>query len=110
MEGITEEIPPVPAGRILNAPVAVSEQIKSGRPAKKNFDRQKYITAVLACVILGIGMIAMILISCNSTNPNILNYKRNLENQYSSWEQELREREDTVRQKELELRLNPEKE
>ena len=110
MEGITEEIPPVPAGRILNAPVAVSEQIKSGRPAKKNFDRQKYITAVLACVILGIGMIAMILISCNSRNPNILNYKRNLENQYSSWEQELREREDTVRQKELELRLNPEKE
>lgn len=110
MDTITEEIPPVPAGKILNAPVAVSERMRSGRPVKKNFDRQKYITAVLACVILGIGMIAMLLISCNSKNPNILNYKRNLENQYSSWEQELQEREDAVRQKELELRLNPEKE
>ena len=38
-----------------------------------------------------------------SDNPNILNYKQVLTNQYASWEQNLTERENRIREKEQEL-------
>ena len=36
-------------------------------------------------------------------NPNILNYQNAVLNKYASWEQELMEREQAVREKEQEL-------
>lgn len=59
-------------------------------------------------VILCILVIAMFAISLSSSNPNILNYKSNLENKYAAWEQELTDRERVVRQKEAELLAGPE--
>ncbi len=61
-------------------------------------------------VALCILVIAMFLISLNSNNPNILNYKSNLENKYAAWEQELTDRERVVRQKEADLLEGPEAE
>ena len=45
----------------------------------------------------------MFLITLKSDNPNILNYKQVLTNQYASWEQNLTERENRIREKEQEL-------
>lgn len=59
--------------------------------------------SILLNVLLCILVIAMFVISLNSSNPNILNYKKNIENEYAAWEQDLTERERAIRQKEAEL-------
>ncbi len=56
-------------------------------------------------ILLVIALCAMFTISLKSDNPNILNYKKNLTNQYASWEQQLTERENAVREKEKELQF-----
>lgn len=71
------------------------------KPAKKkDTGRALLRTSVFINLFLVFLVIAMFVISLTSTNPNILNYKNVLENQYASWEQELTRRERDVRQKE----------
>ena len=48
------------------------------------------------------------IITLNSDQPNVLNYERNLQNKYATWEQELTQREQTVREKERELHIETE--
>ena len=48
----------------------------------------------------------MFTITIRSDNPNILNYKRVITDKYAQWEQELTERENAVRERERELKLN----
>ncbi len=55
-------------------------------------------------VVLVIAILAMFVITLNSEQPNILNYERAIRDRYASWEQELTEREQTVR--ELERKHN----
>lgn len=57
-------------------------------------------------VILVILVIAMFIITMQSDNPNILNYKRTITNQYAAWEEELTEREAAVREKEAALDIS----
>ncbi|MCM1101713.1 MAG: hypothetical protein NC398_10045 [Acetatifactor muris] len=60
-------------------------------------------------VILNLGLvaavIAMFAITLNADQPNILNYEREITNRYASWEQELTERENAVRERERELNV-----
>ena len=56
-------------------------------------------------VFLLIAVIAMMVIAGVSDNPNILNYERVLQDRYAEWEMELKEREQTVREKERALNL-----
>lgn len=56
-------------------------------------------------ILLVIALCAMFTISLKSDNPNILNYKKNLTNQYAAWEEQLTERENAVREKEKELQF-----
>ena len=56
-------------------------------------------------IVMIVAIIAMFVITLNSDQPNILNYERNLQNKYASWEQELTQREQTVREKERELHI-----
>lgn len=67
--------------------------------------RMKYRNAVLIAVIFGILVFTMIIITLNGSTPNALNYKRAITNQYAAWEQELSQREATVREKERELNI-----
>jgi hypothetical protein len=48
----------------------------------------------------------MFYISFTSSNPNVLNYERAVQNKYSQWEQELSDREAVIRDKEKELLIN----
>lgn len=75
------------------------------RPARKRNKVNKYYVSVVINIILAIMVIAMFAITLNSDNPNILNYKNNIINQYASWEQELTERENKVREKENSLHI-----
>ena len=46
----------------------------------------------------------------NGENANALNYRKAIQNQYASWEQELTEREKAVKEKEQELQIEDDKE
>lgn len=81
----------------------VRERIRPARPKSRV---NKYHVSVLINIFLVIMVIAMFAITLNSDNPNILNYKNNIINQYASWEQELTERENKVREKENSLQMN----
>ena len=59
------------------------------------------INAILAFMVIG-----MFVISLNSRNPNILNYRKNIENEYAAWEQELTNREKEIRLKEAQMEQN----
>lgn len=65
----------------------------------------KYRNAVLTAAILFVLCIAMFLITLHGTTPNALNYKNAITNQYAEWEQELKERETVIREKERELNI-----
>lgn len=80
------------------------------RPSKKqDADKGKaaFFISVFSNVLLIIAILAMFAISFNSEQPNVFNYERALIDKYASWDQELTEREQTVREKELELNINP---
>lgn len=56
-------------------------------------------------VLLAMAVAFMFYVALSSDNPNILNYENALENRYSAWEQELTQREQVIREKELELKI-----
>lgn len=63
----------------------------------------KFQISVCLNILLAVLVAAMFMITLKSDNPNILNYKNAVINEYASWDQELREREKTVREKEKAL-------
>lgn len=90
----------------------IKEQARSARQknlsGKGDLNKEKsaFIISVISNVLLAIAICAMFAISLKSDQPNIFNYERALRDKYSSWEQELTEREQVIREKELELKLN----
>ena len=77
------------------------------KPAAKKKEpyKNRFMYAVVLNVLLAICVLAMFIIALKGETPNIINYKNNIINQYSSWEQELTERENAVREKERELNI-----
>lgn len=61
--------------------------------------------SVVLNVALVIAVIVMFWIAISAGQPNILNYENALVNKYAQWEQELTQREQAVRDKELELSI-----
>ena len=70
------------------------------KPEKKTMALR---TSMIINATLLIMVILMFWITMTGSNPNIVNYKRALQNKYSQWEKELSEREEAVREKEREL-------
>ncbi len=61
--------------------------------------------SVILNVLLLAAVIAMFVVALSSSQPNILNYRSAILNEYASWQQELSEREQAVREKERELKM-----
>lgn len=61
-------------------------------------------TSVWINIFLVLLVIILFVITFNSSNPNILNYKQAVIDEYASWEQELTERENAVKEKENSLK------
>ena len=72
------------------------------RTLRKTF-KNEYKISLIVNIILVIMVIAMFIITLKAENPNMINYRTAILNQYSEWEQELNEREAAIKQKELEL-------
>ena len=84
--------------------VRVKQRIVPTRKRDKSND--KFRISLLVNIILAILVLAMFGITLKSDNPNILNYRKAIINEYAAWEQELTEREEQIRQKEAELGIN----
>ncbi|MCM1308383.1 MAG: hypothetical protein NC223_07270 [Butyrivibrio sp.] len=59
--------------------------------------------SVILNIILIIVIIAMFIIAGNSSAPNIVNYERVITDKYSSWKEELTDKEEELRQRERDL-------
>ncbi len=77
---------------------------REARTLRKTF-RNEYKISLIVNIILVIMVIAMFIITLKAENPNMINYRTAILNQYSEWEQELNERETAIKQKELELNI-----
>ncbi len=92
-------------GEFREAPNPARSRVKPEEPKP-----QKKSKALPISIILNIGLvaavIAMFAVALNADQPNILNYEHAIQNKYASWEQELTEREQEIRQKELELQIS----
>lgn len=56
---------------------------------------------IIGFLIIIVG--AMLVISLNSNSPNILNYRNEIQNEYSDWEQQLKDKENELNQRERAL-------
>ena len=74
------------------------EQKKEG----KNYKGRCQFFMVTSLILL-ISVVSMLLLAATSDNVNILNYENRLIDKYSSWEQELEEREQAVKEQEQAL-------
>lgn len=81
---------------------------------KKISDEQKKKIAIenslkkrnFMCVLLVILVICMFLVTLTGKNPNIINYKNAIANQYAEWDQQLKDRESRIREKEADLGIS----
>ena len=74
------------------------------KPAEPKQSPKKSIAlpvSIIMNICLAAAVIAMFAITLNAEQPNILNYEKVLTNRYAAWEQELTERENAVREREL---------
>lgn len=97
-----EDVEPIPLQQTFGKDT-VSE--KSTKTDKKT---SALSFSVVLNFLLGAAIVAMFAITLNASQPNILNYERVITDRYAAWEQELTEREQIVREKELELKLETE--
>ncbi len=111
-----EEVPAIPLYLSYADPEVVHHE-KVTRRVKPQEDEKKvsplFISVVLNIALVA-GVILMFWIASTSDNPNIINYENAVTNRYSSWEQELTQRENLVRERErnvsnreLELGIDP---
>ena len=82
------------------------ENIKARTAQRKEAAKVRFQISLILNILLVIAIGAMFVISAKSDQPNIFNYERVLTDRYASWEQELTEREQAVRDKERELDID----
>ena len=102
----SDNIPPIPLyknydGEFREQPSPARKRVV---PAKKK-KSIAFPMSVMLNVVLIIAIITMFVITLQSDQPNILNYEKAITDRYATWEQELTEREQIIREKERELKL-----
>ena len=98
-----EEIDPIPLYQVFSN--LTDEKPKRVIPVKKKRepDQKKIAMLTLVNIILAVLVIVMFFISMSGSRPTVLNYRQAIENEYSSWKEELDEREQAIKEKEREL-------
>ena len=106
-EELGEEVPPIPLWTsFADVRTKTSPARRRIQPMPEDGGKKAGLhLSVIMNIVMLVAIIAMFVITLNSDQPNILNYERNLQNKYASWEQELTRREQTVREKERELHI-----
>ena len=111
-EGITEEeLRPIPLYLTFTSSSSDNNKMEHiakmyVKPNKKDLlNKTKYNLriSVFINILLIVIVIAMFIITMNSSSPNIINYKTTILNQYSEWEQNLQKKEKELNEKEKAL-------
>ena len=102
-----DRIPPIPLYQVYNNRYK-TEAVPVRRQFKKKVEPQvkKLRYSILGNFILVILVILLFAITITGENANVINYRNVITNEYSSWEEELKEREKIVREKERELGIS----
>ena len=82
------------------------ERVAPSKKKDRDKEKDRFTLSVILNVMLVFAIISMFYISFVSEQPNIINYERALTDKYASWQQELTEREEIIRQKEVELKIS----
>ena len=93
-----DEVPPIPVRanvRVSDASGTTEALREENGKSRRAFRWSMIINFFAAAVILVMFAIAM-----SSSSPTVLNYENELQNKYAAWEQELKEREAAVSEKE----------
>ncbi len=103
-----EDVAPIPlrlsyATPVRENPSQTRMRVQSPPEKKKKVKLSPLFVSIVLNIALVVAVIAMFWIATHTDQPNILNYKDALVNQYASWDQELTQREQAVREKEREL-------
>ncbi len=103
-----EQIRPIPmyinfSHREEDLATRVRQRIQPSTKRDKSKDQLRI--SVIINIMLVILVITMFSIALNSKNPNVLNYRKAIVDEYASWEQQLTEREKVVREKEAQLEI-----
>lgn len=113
METVEKNQKPEKSEEQVQAETAAAELRKTREQLRKLRDRLN--TSLILNGILIIAIAAMVYIASTSSNLNILNYETALQDKYSSWaedlkdkEKQLKEREAVIEQKEEELKIRTE--
>lgn len=101
-----EEVQAIPVAS--NNHLAKREVINDKKVIKKLEDERNIMygrmrMSILINIVLILLVIGMFIVARTSDNPNIINYEKALVDRYASWEEKLTEREELIREKELEL-------
>ncbi len=88
------------AGGIKPAGSGTRNRVQERKKAERDY---RFRVSVILNVLLVLAVIAMFVIALYADQPNILNYERAITDKYAAWEQELTEREQAVKEKELQL-------
>ncbi len=105
-----DSIPGIPLYQVYNN--NLEEELKPRRNISVPVHKKKSAvirmnrTLIMVNAILILLLIALFVISIKGSTPTVLNYKYAIENEYASWEQELRDREAAIREKERELDIS----
>ncbi|MDO4513320.1 MAG: hypothetical protein Q4B72_04720 [Lachnospiraceae bacterium] len=102
------EVPPIPVDTFtrmrnrtdINGTMKKRVELTQTDNVQKAFRFSLMINVALIAMVIALFVIAL-----TSNNPNILNYKRNLVNQYAAWEQELTQREEALREAQLQYHM-----
>ncbi len=103
-----EQIPPIPLQVFFDDEVRESANPARRRVQPSEKEEKKFpalSVSIILNIVLVLAVIAMFWIALSAGQANILNYENVLVNKYAQWEQELTQREQTVREKELELSI-----
>ena len=101
-----DRIRPIETGSLFTqrarneARAAARPRVTTDLVAENNKLKHKYYIALATSIISIILVAVMFFVARSSDNPNILNYKTAVENQYADWEESLSQREQELRQRE----------
>ena len=109
-----DQIAPIPLYQSFGTEVREGQNPARTRvqPTAKKEAKEKKTSGLAVSValnlILSAAIIAMFAITLNAEQPNILNYEKVITNRYASWEEDLTAREQVIREKERELKIEAE--
>lgn len=102
-----DKIPPIPLYQVYNNHYKTETPPVRKKPKKKLEPQVKKLRySMLGNFILIVLVILLFAITITGENANAINYRNVITNELSSWEEELTERENNVREKERELGIS----